>query len=255
MAYPGDHADGSEGIGSFLGWSKTQRGLTKAVGTDQAATVREILRNTKSGPGKEINDFKQMLKTIKENLNTKMEETGELNKGVVLMALENLMLQAMPIIQEANNKILAIIPRKLSVKTDADGEENDKLNSDFGNSGPDLNGGANSSVTADLGYEQTPKAQNKAQEAGQGLFMVRVPNAPWGAPLQMQSTNSCAPNAHAMFTPMPVHNYCVVHANAHGFGGAQEPFSNAACGPWQSALCGAHEGNCAQPGVCYVMAQ
>lgn len=250
MAYPGYHADGSEGIGSFLRWSKTQRGLTKAVGADQAATVREILQNTKSGPGKQIYDFKQMLKEIKENLNMKLEETGDLNKKMIFIALENLMNEAMPIIQEANDKIMKIKAEQLSVNTSSL-EKDDKLNEDLGDSEPEKTENGDTNVTGTLGYQTTPTSQ----ETGSGLFMTRVPNAPWAAPVQMQSTNSCAPNAHAMFTPMPVHNYCVVHANAHGFGGAQEPFSSAACGPWQSALCGAPEGDCAQPQVCYVMAR
>lgn len=255
MAHPGHHADGSEGLGSLFGFSQTRRGLTKAVGTAQAATVKEILQNTKEGPGKQIYEFKQMLKTIKENLNKKMEETGELNRKFVYKALEDLMDEAMPIIEEANAKITNITPQTLIVNTEVGREEGNNSNNNFGDSQPDLQEGVDSRVTADLEYEETSKLQNAPQAPGQGLFMMHVPNAPWGGPVQMQTTNSCAPNAHAMCTPMPVHNYCVVHANAHGWGGAQGPFLNAACGPWQSAQCGAQEGDCAQPQVCYVMAR
>lgn len=251
MAHPGHHADGSEGIGSFFGLSKTRRGLTKAVGTDQADTVNEILKNTKSGPGLQIYEFKQMLKTIKESLNIKMQETGDLNKEFVRKALEELMREAMPIIQEANAKIMKIKPEKMIVNTATSPEEDDESDEDFGNSEPEPTEDQDTRVTGTLGYETAASSQ----PPGSGLFMMHVPNAPWGGPVQMQTTNSCAPNAHAMLTPMPVHNYCVVHANAHGLGGAQGPFLNAACGPWQSAQCGAPEGDCAQPQVCYVMAR
>jgi len=231
MAYPGHHSDASEGFGSYFGFSETRQGLTKAVGGNYAATVEAILKNTKSGPGKQIYDFKQMLKTIKENLNNKMEETGKMNGKFIESALEDLMREAMPIIEAANTQIMNIKPKPITVNTEAGESSND----DFGDSQPDLNEAVNPSVTAESEDERTLAPGNNTQAPGRGLFMMRVPKASLGGPKQM-----------------PMH-YCVVHANAHGFGGAQEPFSNAACGPWQSGLCGVQQGDYAQPPVFYVM--
>ena len=174
-----------------------------------------------------------MLKTINENLSNKMDETGEMNGKFVYQALENLMLEAMKIIKEANTKIMNIKPKPITVNTEEGGKEDASSNDDFGASQLDLNNGVNTSVTAEPGDEAKLAPGNNNQEPGGGLFVMGVPNASWGGPTQM-----------------PMH-YCVVHANAHGFGGAQEPFSNAACGPWQLGLCGVQQGDYAQPQVCY----
>jgi hypothetical protein len=210
MQYPEYHEDGSEGIAKFFGWSKTERDLTKAIGQEHSAQVRQILQNTKSGPGKEINDFKQVLKTIKANLNIKMQETAGLNKDYLVKALNDLMGEAMPIIQKANDDINNIKPKQVDEDFDKGRKENNMLqedgisNKDDGNFQGVLQKVVDSSVTGDVVNQEAPNGQSIPQPTSGGFFTMAVLNDPWGGPVQMRTTNSCAPNARVMCTPMPV---------------------------------------------------
>ena len=242
MAYPGHHTDASEGYGKFFGFSETQRRLTNAVGENYAATVQSILKNTKSGPGEQIYEFKQMLKTIKENLIKKMEETGKMNGGIFIeAALQNLLLEAMPIIERANTQIENIKPKPITVNT--------KVGRKEGESSKDENAEEKTSDIVPQSGAGTPNTTQ--QSGGTGLFVMHAPTSSLGGQVKMGIMNSLGSNAHAMCTPTPM---CLVHGNAHAWPGAQAPCFDAACGPWPSALSNAQAAGCAQP-LCYVLAQ
>jgi len=221
-----------------------QEELLKIVGYGFKGTVKDILGNTTKGAGKDLAEIINLNKGIMSHVGKKINEAGRENSESLQRGLESVMRNMLSILLEFvgkidDLKIEVFETRAKSQEHNSDPKQEQPVEEQHVE-GPDET--ANDESTNMTGASGPQGMSPRKQIPAGGLFMMTLPNGPWGEP-----------NAHAMCTPTPMGNYCAVHGNAPVWPGAQAPCFHAARGPWPSVLSNAQTAGCAQLPVCYVL--